>query len=160
MSRRDPEAERLVEAFLARIEGMGLSQNEVGDSIEGVTQTDVWRWTSGRYERLSAKKARALRRFLGEDAAPVVTPSSSRATVTLDTLSRAGEIRRFDGHLGIGSRVAIVLKTAEVDDWNRGELLEALERIQSWADEAEVELSRLHRELRRRERSDDPGGDP
>lgn len=104
-----------------------------------------------------AERARAPRDLVREGG-PIY--GGSRATPFLDTLSRPGEVRRFDGHLGLGSRVAMALRMAEADDWGEDELIETLQRVQEWGEQADEELARLYRAERERERGDDPTGDP
>lgn len=46
------------------------SQEEVEELVEGVTQSDVSRWSRGVFQRMHARKRRAVLRFLADQGVP------------------------------------------------------------------------------------------
>lgn len=153
--------EALVNAFLER--SKGFSYRDRGEFV-GVSRGTIQRWVTGEIGELRHATRRSLEKWLAQPAveqqagATDVRGKKSRAKPVLDTLARSGEIRRGDAHLGVGSRIAIILDTADDEAWTREELVEALERVREWGEEAERLIADLYAQLRARDR-DDPGSD-
>lgn len=58
----NPADRDLISRFLDRV--ADLSQEEVEKSVPGITQSDMTRWRRDDWQRLTAKKRRAVERFL------------------------------------------------------------------------------------------------
>lgn len=147
------------------------TQPALADAI-GIRRENISHWETGK-AMPSGENLVALARALGvtpewilhgEESQPtlgIVRESgaqfgTSRATPILDMLSRSAEMRRFSGHIGIGSRVAMALDYAQRGGWNRAELLETFERVREWAEEAERTINDLYHQLRDRGGPSDP----
>ena len=77
------------------------------------------------------------------------------AAPVLEMLDRSESMRRFAGHIGIGSRLAMALDYAEREEWGRADLIEALRYAAKWGREAERTIDRLYHQLRNGDRSED-----
>lgn len=154
--------ERIQEArrALRNADGERLTQAELAERVDVSARTIVaWendqRRPQGEFlERLAKALGRSPEWIEGGEGGA----GPSRATPVLDMLDRAPEIRRFDGHLGIGSRVAMALDYAETQSFTRDELLEILQRTRGWAEEAERTIDDLYSKLRHRDREGDGEG--
>lgn len=86
-----PSDKDLVDAFLGATDG--LTQGEVEQAVDGVTQNDVSRWRRGEWKRLTGEKRRALSRFVEAGGVVNLVPVTQE------------ELRGLEDLLGMAMRV-------------------------------------------------------
>lgn len=144
------------------IAGSGRASKDLAQAI-GVAPTTVSKWVGGK-QRVSWEHLTALARELDVSVSEIVTgerqpkPDTPSRVKALADREPSG-IRRFDMHVGLGSRIAIAIDEAQDNDFTREELFGLLEEIRGWGEEAERTINGLYQELRRLSRSKDDARD-
>lgn len=120
MSARPPDNE-IIASFLASTEG--LSQEEAGRRVPGVSQSDVSRWRRGEWKRLSDKKRHALTSYLQNggggdtDVAEEGFADVLQVTRYLGGVAPPGQEKNIKLDILEGIKRTILIRESKLPEW-------------------------------------------